>query len=153
MTRLDIVLIVTDENSLAELASATRGISAISVRKAERVHYTRPPSGLDALFLVVPAAEKWGAKPILEAQILKTSLEDQRNGMPFYVIAGGVLRQNDPRNPANDARSVIRAAVDAIHEFNLANKGSEIRSLGFWAVNLLNDLTPEQLSAIFAEIV
>lgn len=153
MIKLDIVLLVADENTLGKLASVTSGISAISVRKAERVHYTRPPSGLDAVFLVVPAAEKWGAKPILEAQILKTSLEDQRNGMPSYVVAGGVLRPNDPRNPANDARSVIRAAVDAVHKFNLDNKGNEIRSLGFWAVNLLKDLTPEQLSTIFTEIL
>ena len=46
---------------------------------------------------------------------------------------------------------LISTALDAVRAFNLANGSAEIHRLGFWAVNLLNGVTPAQLSMIFAD--
>jgi hypothetical protein len=151
MSNLEVTLLDADQERLERLATAFKGSDVVTVQKVGRVLYTHPPSGLDAVFLVVPAAERWGAKPIPGAQIFKTSVDDQRGGMPPYVVAGGVLRPGDPRDPFQDAKMVIGTALSAVREFNQANTGKEIHNLGFWAVNLLGGVTPEQLSTIFAE--
>jgi len=153
MSNLEITLLDADQARLEKLVMAFKGSDVVRVQKVSRVHYTHPPSGLDAVFLVVPAAERWGAKPVPGAQIFKTSADDQRDGIPPYVVAGGVLRPGDPRDPVQDAKIVIGTALNAIREFNQANKGKEIHNVGFWVVNLLGGVTPEQLSTIFAEVL
>ncbi len=153
MSSLEITLLDADRETFDELATTFKGSDVIKVQKVDRVLYTRPPSGLDAVFLVVPAAERWGAKPVPGAQIFKTSVDDQRDGMPPYVVAGGVLRAGDPRDPVQDAKMVIGAVLNAIREFNQANRDKVIHKLGFWAVNLLNGVTPQQLATVFAELL
>ena len=148
MSNLEIVLFDTNQEALDGLKTACEDLSVITVKNVERVLYTHPPSGIDAIVLVLPAAEKWGAKPILEAQVLNTSPDDQRSGMPRYVVAGGVLRREDTRDPVQDATMVIGTALDAVRKFNATNREGAIHRLGFWAVNLTG-VTPEQLSAIF----
>lgn len=154
MNHLEIVILDANQETLDEIATRCKALGAVKVQKVDRVLYTRPPKGMDALFLVLPAAEKWGAKPLPgKAQVLKTSPEDQRDGMPPYVVTGVVLRPSDPRGPVSETKMLIRTALDAVRGFNLSSGGNEIRRLGFWAVNLLNDVTPEQLSAILAEVL
>ncbi len=153
MNHLEIVILDTNQGTLDEIAARCKALGAVTVRKVDRVAYTHPPSGLDAIFLVVPAAEKWGAKPIIEAQVLRTSPEDQRSGMPPYVVAGGVLRRDVPREPVKDAKMVISNALDAVREFNVSHNGGGIHKLGFWAVNLLDGVTPQQLATVFAEVL
>jgi hypothetical protein len=150
VSSLEITLLDADRETFEELATIFNGSDVIKVQKVDRVLYTHPPSGLDAVFLVVPAAERWGAKPVPGAQVLKTSVDDQRDGMTPYVVAGGVLRAGDPRDPVQDARMVVGTVLNAIREFNQANRDKEIRKLGFWVVNLLGGVTPQQLSAVFA---
>jgi hypothetical protein len=154
MNHLEIVVLGADQKTLDELATRCKPLGAITVQKVDRVLYTRPPKGMDALFLVLPAAEKWGAKPIPgKAQVLKTSPDDQRDGMPPYVVTGVVLRPDDPRGPVPETKMLISAALDAVRLFNLDHSGEGIRKLGFWAVNLLNGVTPQQLATVFAEVL
>jgi len=154
MNHLEIVILDADQGTLDELATRCKTLGAVTVQKVDRVLYTRPPKGMDAVFLVLPAAEKWGAKPLPgKAQVLKTSPEDQRQGMPPYVVTGVVLRPSDPRGPLPETKMLISTVLDAVREFNLSNNSDGIHKLGFWAVNLLNRLTPEQLSTIFAEVL
>jgi hypothetical protein len=154
MNHLQIVILDTTQKTLDELETRFKSVGAITVQKVDRVLYMRPPKGMDALFLVLPAAEKWGAKPLPgKAQVLKTSPADQRDGMPPYVVAGVVLRPSDPRGPIPETKILISTALHAVRQFNLANQGDQIHKLAFWAVNLLNGVTPEQLSTIFAEVL
>jgi hypothetical protein len=46
---------------------------------------------------------------------------------------------------------LLDTAIRTIRQFNEANPDRAIRSVAFWAVNLLNGVTPEELSAILAE--
>lgn len=153
MNNIEVVILDPNQEILDELARSCDALGAVTVRKVDRVAYTHPPSGLDAIFLLVPAAEKWGSKPILQAQVLRTSPEDQRSGMPRYVVAGGVLPRDVPREPVKDAKMVISNALDAVREFNLSSNGEGIHKLGFWAVNLLDGVTPQQLSKILADVL
>ena len=154
MNDLEIVILDADQGTLDELARTCKGLGAVTVQKVDRVLYTRPPKGLDALFLVLPAAEKWGAKPLRgEAQVLKTSREDQVEGMPPYVVAGVVLRPDDPRGPLPETRILISTALEAVRHFNQSNNAEKIRKLGFWAVNLLNGVTPQQLATILTTVL
>jgi hypothetical protein len=154
MIDLEIVLLEPDQETVDRLAIACTALGVIKVQKVDRVHYTHPPSGLDAIFLVLPAAERWGARLIPgKAQLLETSSEDRRGGMPDYVVTGVALRTDDPRGPVPETRILIGTALEAVRQFNPAHKGGEIRRLGFWAVNLLKGVTPEQLATILAEVL
>lgn len=151
---LEIVLLDPDQKTLDKLAKACEALREITVQKVDRVDYTHPPSGLDAIFLVVPAAERWGARLIPgKAQLLPTSSEDQLDGMPPYVVTGVALRPDDPRGPLPETSMLISTALDAVRQFNLSHNSREIRRLGFWAVNLLSGVAPGQLSGIFERVL
>lgn len=154
MNHLEILILEADQRTVDELSKACKALAFVTVQKVDQILYTRPPRGMDALFLVLPAAEKWGAKPVPgKAQVLSTSAEDQRDGMPPYVVTGVVLRPDDPRGPLPETKMLINTALEAVREFNLARGKKKIARLGFWTVNLLNGVTPEQLSTIFADVL
>lgn len=154
MSSIELVLLEADEEVIEELADACKELREVKIQKVDRVHYTHPPSGLDAVFLVLPAAEKWGARPIPgKAQVLETSNEDRGAGMPAHIVTGVVLLPDDPRGPIPETKILVSAALRAVHEYNQENRGGAIRKLGFWAVNLLRGVTPRQLSTILRELL
>src|SRR5262245_52821842 len=76
--------------------------------------------GLDAIFLTLPLAERWGAKPILyRSQVLKTRGGDE--GMPPYVLAGGAFHPDQIRDARYELRQVIASVLDAVEVFNREN--------------------------------
>lgn len=153
MSNLVIIVIDSDQGTLTSLADAFRTLEDVEIATVNRVLYTRPPPGLDAIFLVLPAAERWGAKPIPgQAQVLKTTSEDQRSGMPSFVVTGVVLRRDDPRGPLPETKLLVHSALDAVRSFN-AESSKKIHRLGFWAVNLLNGVSPQQLAQVFSEVL
>ena len=61
-----------------------------------------------AVHVSIPVAERWGSQPLVHtAQLLETTPDDRKNGMPRYVIAGVALRPHEER-PRDD---VVRLAV------------------------------------------
>src|SRR5262249_8650498 len=127
MNSPEIVVVGADQGPLDELVRKCKAFPNITVQKVDRVLYTHPPTGMDALFLVLPAAEKWGAKPLPgKAQVLKTDSEDQRNGMPRYVVTGVLLRPSDPRGAIPETKLLIMSALEAVREFNRAGGGENI---------------------------
>jgi hypothetical protein len=150
---LKIMVIDSDQKRLEEMADAFRGLVNLKTSKVDRVLYLRPPAGLDAIFLVLPAAERWGSKLIPgEAQILRTGAEDQQEGMPPFVVTGVVLRSADPRGPLPETKLLISTALEAVRLWN-ETASEKINNLGFWAVNLLNGVTPVQLAEVFSELL
>src|SRR5262249_13162654 len=90
----------------------------------------RSLEGLDALYLTLPHAERWGAKPILyKTQILKTKAAEE--GMPPFVIAGGALHPDQIRDVRYEVRRVIASVLDAVEKFNRENS-EMILTVGFW---------------------
>jgi hypothetical protein len=150
---LKIVLIDTNENTLTSLSSALSSVKNIETARVDLVRYTKPPEGLDAIFLVLPAAERWGAKPVVGlAQVLRTTPEDQRQGMPAFVVTGVVLSSEDARGPIPETKLLLATAIDAVRTFN-ATGNERIERLGFWAVNLLNGVTTSQLADLLSNLM
>ena len=86
---------------------------------------------IDALYLSLPYAERWGARPILyKAQILKTRPEDK--DMPPYVITGVAMPVSEPRDPRAELKLVIAAVLDAVEAFNLENADHPLKRIGLW---------------------
>ena len=148
-----IVLIDSQQPGLPDdLSKAFRGITGVDLVKMPHVRYLSPPSGLDALFLLLPFAERWGALPIAgRAQVLRTTAEDQAEGMPPYIVTGIVLRPDDPRGPIPETKLVIQTAIEAVRDFNASSTSAKITRLGFWAIDLLKGISPAQLAEIFRD--
>ena len=151
---LKLAIIDSDQDRLNGLSVAFRERgSSVETVKVDQVLYVKPPGGLDAIFLVLPAAERWGSRPILgQAQVLRTTPEDQRTGMPPFVVTGVALRPSDARGPLPETRLLVSTALEAVRSFNAGNDDA-IHRLGFWAVNLLNGVTPAQLAQVFSELL
>lgn len=91
-----------------------------------------PSYELDAIFLTLAAAERWGSKPILyKSQVLRTDSGDK--GMPHYVVTGIAIEPDDPRtgDPKSELKLVVTAVLDAIDSFN-DETDKPIRVVGFW---------------------
>ncbi len=147
-----IVLIDSEQATIDDLATAFREFDDVGFAKVDRVIYTAPPKGIDAIFLVLPAAEKWGARPIPgRCQVLKIPPEDQQKGMTPYVVTGVAMRPEDPEGPLPETRQLIITAIEAVREFNV-QKAYPINKLGFWAFNLLKGVTAAQLVQVFLEV-
>jgi len=148
-----IVLIDSQQSTIDDLSTAFRVVEGVSFAKVDRALYSLPPPpGLDAIFLILPAAERWGAMPAPgRCLVLQTTSDDQHKGMPPYVVTGVVMRPEDPRGPLPETRLLIISAIEAVREFN-ARSTEKINRLGFWANNLLRGVTPAQLAQIFCEI-
>lgn len=86
---LKIFLIDDNQERLNALDQHLRDCPGVGTRRVERAIYMRPPSGLDAIFLILPAAERWRHDPLSrEMQILITSQKDREEGFPPYIVTG-----------------------------------------------------------------
>jgi|SRR5689334_5877700 len=131
----------TNEQRREELRRAfgsTSGLSILSIRPNE---LTSLPD-LDALFLTIVAAERWGARPLLyQSQILPTHRQE---GMPPFIITGIALNPDDPRinDLAAQLSLVLTAVLDALQAYNKEHN-DPIRTIGIWTNNLwINRMNP-----------
>jgi len=108
---------------------------------------------LDALYLSLPYAERWGAKPILyKAQVLKTRGKEE--GMPPFVIAGGAFHPDQMRDEKYELRQVITSVFDAVETFNRESP-EKILTVGFWTeISPLqfNRVSPKEAGQIIREM-
>jgi hypothetical protein len=119
----------------------------VAVRGDRRIQIVRKParelwyhSGLDAIYVSIPMAEKWGARPQLyEIQILPTTDVDLEQGLPPYVIAG-IATDGDERHASADMLGIIlRITFEGIARFNSKHPPTPIRTVGFMPQHLLAD--------------
>lgn len=100
------------------LQEAFRDQPQLIARAVKSPELMRLP-GVDAVYLSVMAAERWGARPISrEAQVLQTRPDDQERGLPPFVIAGVALGAEDPRDPEFGLRMIISSVLSAVRRFN-----------------------------------
>lgn len=148
-----LIIFDPDASNVDALRSAFVDISSVRIRQVEKMLYLRPPEGIDVLYLPLAAAERWGSKPLIhESQILATTSEDQKSGLPPYIVTGTCLAENDPRGPLPETSLLLKSAFEAVRAFNMRSD-VELQRVGFWAYNLLKGLTASQLRAIVTEAV
>ena len=146
-----IVLIGSDRVVLDEISRQLATSGNVSSYLVDRVLYHSPPPGLDALFLILPAAERWGAQPIEgRAQVLSVGAEDQQKGMPRHVVTGVVLRPSDERGAIPETKLLVTTALEAVRQFNTSSE-DKINRLGFWVADLTKGVSVGQLSKILGE--
>src|SRR5260370_38851260 len=98
--------------------TAFRVVEGVTFAKVDRALYSLPPPpGLDAIFLILPAAERWGAMPIPgQCQRLQTTSDDQHKGMPPYVVTAVAIRPEDARGPLPEPRRLEISSIEASPE-------------------------------------
>jgi len=128
--RPEMIFSDTHEEVVKRLRTAFEGcyeLTALVMKPSELRCYE-----LDAIFLTLTAAERWGSKPIpYKSQVLRTDPGDKE--MPRYVVTGIAMDPEDPRtlDPKLELETVIIAVLDAIDSFNVEND-KPIRLVGFW---------------------
>lgn len=94
--------------------------------------------GLDALYVSIPMAEKWGARPELnQLQVLATSEQEHAAGLPRYLIAGLATDPVDDPQPRALLHLILRKVVElARTDSRLLQHGADV-VIGFMAPHLL----------------
>jgi hypothetical protein len=144
-------LIFSDNDSarVAALREAFAGRGDLHVVQVKRTEELRIMPELDALYLSVMGAERWGAYPVVhKAQVLKVTDKDRAEGWPPYVIAGVAMKSDDPRDPKFELGLIVSCAVEAAKQFNLEGSGW-IDTIGFGGDWIgLKKMSPEEAAEI-----
>ena len=149
---MKIRLIDANRERLIQLREDLKDLSFVEIEEVEKAVYMHPPSGLDMIFMTLPAAERW--KPNFrsrEAQILKTSLEDQKQGFPPLIVTGVNLTNADPKDSVSQVRIVLETAIAAAKKHDKGVRA--IGYLGFWVMDLTRQVTTKQLSELLHQIL
>lgn len=148
--RPQLVIAVDNHANAMHLGKELHGCTGIAVLELAADKLPMLPN-LDAIFLTLPAAERWGARPLVhKAQILRTQLTQDTSpaGTPPYVIAGVAMAPDDPHDPVFELQLIVASALEAVQAFN-ATHPDAIKVIGFWAGHLLlGRLAPEQIGKI-----
>ena len=147
-------LVISDESQerVRLLQEGLAGCEEVTVLKQRPDEIIRQ-EGLDAVYLSVMGAERWGALPIPhKVQVLQTTSRDAEKGYPPYVIAGGLFEMEDSREPSFQLRVIMNAALDAVETFNAKNNGV-IRKIGFWTEWLgIQNMNPMEAGEIIKSV-
>jgi hypothetical protein len=145
-----LITAVDNHDNAMRLGKELHGCTGVTVLELPADQLPMLPD-LDAMFLTLPAAERWGARPLVhKAQILRTQRAQETSpaGIPPYVIAGVAMAQDDPHDPVFELQLIMTATLEAVQAFN-ATHPEAIKVIGFWAGNLLlGQLAPEQVGQI-----
>lgn len=108
---------------------------------------------LDAVYLTVTMAERWGAIPQAgKAQVLTTSDQEQLSGLPRFIVAGGAFRaQAHPK--VSQVPAVIKAVLEAVMNHDSQRSSEPIRRIGFWEPTLgAGSLTVDEICRVLNSI-
>jgi len=148
--RPQLVIAVDNHAHARRLGKELHGCTGITVLELPADELPTLPD-LDAIFLSLPAAERWGARPLVhKAQILRAQLiqDTLPASMPPYVIAGVAMAPDDPHDPIFELQLIVTSTLEAVQAFN-ATHPAAIKVIGFWAGHLLlGQLEPEQVGKI-----
>jgi hypothetical protein len=88
--------------------------------------------GLDALYMSLTRAERFGSRPLAphEVAVLETGKQGVEEGLPPLIITGLVLEDGEPNTAEVCVPLIIRAVLRTASERNALRPGS-IRTIGF----------------------
>jgi hypothetical protein len=88
------VLLIGKRDESGDLRALLRDLPAVGFVEVGQALYMNPPSGLDAVLLTLPAAERWSPDfKSRKAQVLKTSDKDREQGFPPSEILKELMLQ------------------------------------------------------------
>ena len=152
--RLQLVIAIDQHAHAMGLRKALEGCVNITIVELPMEKFP-VLTDLNAIFLPLPMAERWGSRPILhKAQILRTH---SINGtpcrdMPPYVITGVAMALEDPQDPVFELRLILTAILEAVQAWNTEHLDT-IKVIGVWAGNLcIDQLAPEHVGKIVRSV-
>ena len=152
--RPQLIIAVDDHENAMSMRKGLAGCAEIAILELPSEKLPALAT-LDAMFLPLPAAERWGARPLLhKAQILPTQLAASTPpfGMPPYVITGVAMAPDDPQNPRFELQLIMTAVLNAVESFNAAHPEA-IQVIGLGAGHLCVDrLEPDQVGKIIQSV-
>jgi hypothetical protein len=149
---MKLILIAEVGEQLDELKDLLSNLPGIGFLVTPNALYTQPPPGLDAIFLPLPAAERWNPDfRSRRAQILLSSPIDIKKGFPPLVVTGVNLTSEDPKDVLSQTRILLQSALEEVHDYNLRNDGG-IQNLGIWVMTLTNGVTTGELASLLREL-
>ena len=128
-------------------------LGVVALEMEPKVFWTL--GGLDALYLTLSRAERWGSRPLPPhtAGLLRTTEQDQKGGMPPYVITGLVLREDEPNTAEQGIPLLVGAVLRLANETNKGSPGA-IRTVGFFEYELFaSGGTPEEIASLLAKCI
>jgi hypothetical protein len=129
--RRNLIISSESKDTVDLLRSGLAGCEDVTVLKLKPDQLLKL-EGLDAFYISVSGAERWGAQPIIrKAQVLRTAPQDEEEGYPSYVIAGGLFDLEDPTDPGFQLRVIMNSVLDAVESFNVDNNEA-IKKIAFW---------------------
>ena len=148
--RPQLIIAVDNKHNLMRMCEGLAGCPEITILELP-VDKLPMRSELDAVFLPLPAAERWGARPLLyKAQILNAQGADGIPSveMPPYVVTGVAMAPDDPHEPAFELELIVISVLEAVQAFNTKHPGA-IQVIGFWGGNLcIDQLGPERVGKL-----
>jgi hypothetical protein len=149
---MKVLLIDSNLDRAAEMRQALKNLSVVEMLSVDQAKYSLPPSGLDAVFLTLPAAERWNPNfKSREMQILRTSEQDRAIGFPPIIITGVNLTQDDPTDPLSQVRLILELTWQKVQDHNARNN-EQVQRLGFWMMDLTREIALSQLVQLLFQI-
>jgi hypothetical protein len=135
-SRLVVLVNLSGRPQLREFRSATVRAPNVVAVHLEAATFLRM-GGIDAHYMSLTSAERWGAKPLkpLTVSLLHTSAADRQEGFPPYILTGMVLHDDDPDTSEFVIPSLARA-IDRLLSDTTILCADSIRTIGFSEHNL-----------------
>jgi hypothetical protein len=111
---LDLTLIAEMNRETADLEEAIQTLSHVKFHRLKTPTFVRIKT-LDALFLPLTRAEKWGSQPIIHGlDVIKVN----EDWLPSYILTGLCLAPNDPKDAIFGVRLLLSTTQDVVTHFN-----------------------------------
>jgi hypothetical protein len=107
-------------------------------------------AGLDALYVSLSMAERWGSRPIPPhtAMVLKTTDNDRAEGLPPFIVTGMLLDNGEQDTGRFSVPLVIAAIVREVLLFSKSND-VKIETVGiFERIFSYSDIEPWELGVL-----
>ena len=112
--------------------------------------------GIDAIYLTLPEAERWGAVPLepFQCEVLQTPAEPARQGFPPFAVVGMTVPEGTATEGPSILTRMIKAGFFAVELFNAKSNAFQIRSLGILRIGRFAPaLCPIEIGRLLREIL
>jgi len=112
-------------------------------------------AGIDALYLSLSRAERWGARPLppYRVALFPTTDADQATGLPRHILAGLVLKEADPNTAAFGLPILAKSILRVVNEHNAAAP-APIRTIGVFEFELrFPEVKLEDIGRLFRDAI
>lgn len=135
---MNLIVFSPNRSLLEEFQAAGSGLSCVHFTEGNGLQASRR-CGMSAMIMTTLQAERFGVSALSTlrvARIEAASVEDVSRGLPSFIVSSVRMAISEPRQWKSEVFEFLRAAVEAIHDFNRKCE-APIVCVGVLAENLL----------------